>query len=168
MRNENPVIMFARVRTTVKVIRQIEIHSHSHTVNRSSEKKRRRRTTLKFSHMSSTSAFCLLPRNERKWDTKTLYAWFVLGYEANSILIKIENTQSHPQSTHRHIQSIRYSYSQTILHNVIWKIISVWVNAKQAVFTPKIACAYSCDLNYDFGRNTRKNFEREKERKSER
>lgn len=45
MRNENPVIMFARVRTTVKVIRQIETHAYivqciyTQQVTHSNEKK---------------------------------------------------------------------------------------------------------------------------------
>lgn len=73
MRSENPVIMFARVRTTVKVIRQIDIHKHTptHSYGVSCERPNSARTpTLstqekhtneqhsKFSHMSSTSACC--------------------------------------------------------------------------------------------------------------
>lgn len=69
--------MFARVRTTVKVIRQIETHSHK-GARRNEEKNGV--YTRKFAHMSSTSAGCL---NINANETQKIALETAVCYEAN-------------------------------------------------------------------------------------
>lgn len=140
MRNENPVIMFARVRTTVKVIRQIETHAYTdqctytQQVTHSTEKKRTHRYLVKCSRISSAST-CWI---EMSVNEKPKHCSIAV------CILRIKNTQSHQRKhntqPHRWIflvllfsLSLTHSFSHSLyLHIKIVRYVFGSVNAKQA------------------------------------